>query len=125
LMIICSTRHFTFRYPLIVYVSKVVNRLEIAIVVDNVSKKYKLYTTSNERLFDLLTPKSYGNDFFALNNINFTANKGEVIGFVGINGSGKSTLSNIIAGIVPATSGEVTVNGETSLIAVSAGLKGD
>src|SRR5699024_5648373 len=104
---------------------KVVNRLEKAIVVDNVSKKYKLYTTSKERLFDLLTPKSYGNDFFALKNINFTANKGEVIGFVGINGSGKSTLSNIIAGIVPATSGEVTVNGETSLIAVSAGLKGD
>jgi len=102
-----------------------VNRLEKAIVVDNVSKKYKLYTTSKERLFDLLTPKSYGNDFFALKNINFTANKGEVIGFVGINGSGKSTLSNIIAGIVPATSGEVTVNGETSLIAVSAGLKGD
>jgi len=99
--------------------------LEKAIVVDNVSKKYKLYTTSKERLFDLLTPKSYGNDFFALKNINFTANKGEVIGFVGINGSGKSTLSNIIAGIVPATSGEVTVNGETSLIAVSAGLKGD
>lgn len=96
-----------------------------AIIVENVSKKYKLYTTSKERLFDLLTPKSYGNDFYALKNINFTAQKGEVIGFIGINGSGKSTLSNIIAGIVPPTTGEVTVNGETSLIAVSAGLKAD
>src|SRR5699024_12329887 len=123
--IIGSKLHVKFRNHLIDYLYKVVNRLEKAIVVDNVSKKYKLYTTSKERLFDLLTPKSYGNDFFALNNINFTANNGEVIGFVGINGSGKSTLSNIIAGIVPATSGEVTVNGETSLIAVSAGLKGD
>lgn len=99
--------------------------LEKAIIVENVSKKYKLYTTSKERLLDLLTPKSYGNDFFALKSINFTAHKGEVIGFVGINGSGKSTLSNIIAGIVPPTIGEVTVHGETSLIAVAAGLKAD
>ncbi len=99
--------------------------LEKAIIVEDVSKKYKLYSTSQERLLDLLTPKSYGSDFYALRNIDFTAYKGEVIGFVGINGSGKSTLSNIIAGIVPQTSGLVQVNGEASLIAVSAGLKAD
>jgi len=102
-----------------------VKTLEKAIIVENVSKKYKLYNTSQERLFDLLTPKEYGNDFYALKNVDFTAYKGEVVGFVGINGSGKSTLSNIIAGIVPQTSGEVKVNGETSLIAVAAGLKAD
>src|SRR5690625_1970302 len=99
--------------------------MDKAIIVDNVSKKYKLYTTSKERLLDLLTPKSYGNDFYALKNVNFTANKGEVVGFVGINGSGKSTLSNIISGIVPETTGTVKVNGEVSLIAVAAGRKGD
>lgn len=100
-------------------------KLEKAIIVEDVSKKYKLYTTSKERLFDLLTPKEYGVDFYALRDVSFTAYKGEVVGFIGINGSGKSTLSNIIAGIVPQTTGTVQVNGETSLIAVAAGLKGD
>src|SRR5690625_2537492 len=96
-----------------------------SIVVTNVTKKYKLYSNKKERLIDFITPKNYGEDFYALRDVSFEANKGDIIGFVGINGSGKSTLSNIIAGIVPETSGKVQVNGETSLIAVSAGLKGD
>jgi teichoic acid transport system ATP-binding protein len=51
-------------------------------------KKYKLYKNSKERLFDLLTPKSYGEDFYALNGVDFEAEKGDIIGFVGVNGSG-------------------------------------
>lgn len=99
--------------------------MEKAIVVRNVSKKYKLYSGNKERILDLISPKSYGEDFYALANVNFEAEKGDIIGFIGINGSGKSTLSNIIAGIVPETSGTVEVNGQASLIAVSAGLKND
>lgn len=99
--------------------------MEKAIIAKNVTKKYKLYNSTKERILDLITPKSYGEDFYALANVSFEAEKGDVIGFIGINGSGKSTLSNIIAGIVPETSGTVQVNGEASLIAVSAGLKGD
>lgn len=96
-----------------------------AIIVKNVSKRYKLYKDSTERLLDIISPKSYGESFYALSDVDFIANQGEVIGFVGINGSGKSTLSNIIAGIVPETTGTVTVNGQVSIIAVAAGLKGD
>lgn len=99
--------------------------LDKAIIVKNVTKKYKLYSNSKERIFDLISPKSYGEDFYALTNVNFQANHGEVIGFIGINGSGKSTLSNIIAGVVPETSGNVTVNGQVQIIAVAAGLKND
>lgn len=99
--------------------------MEKAIIAKNVTKKYKLYRNSKERILDLITPKNYGEDFYALRNVSFEADYGDIIGFVGINGSGKSTLSNIIAGIVPETSGEVMVNGQASLIAVSAGLKGD
>src|SRR5690625_5838255 len=99
--------------------------MEKSIIVNNISKKYNLYNGTKDRLLDLITSKSYGEEFYALTNVNFEAEKGDVVGFVGINGSGKSTLSNIIAGIVPQTSGTVEVNGEAALIAVSAGLKGD
>ncbi|MDY0404619.1 teichoic acids export ABC transporter ATP-binding subunit TagH [Virgibacillus sp. 179-BFC.A HS] len=99
--------------------------MEKSIRVKNVSKKYKLYKNKKEQLLDVVTRKSYGQDFYALANIDFEAEKGDVVGFIGINGSGKSTLSNIIAGIVPETTGTVEVNGDAALIAVSAGLKGD
>lgn len=100
-------------------------KVDKSIIVKNVTKKYKLYNGTKERLLDLITFKSHGEDFYALRGVNFEAEKGDVIGFVGINGSGKSTLSNIIAGIVPETSGSVEVFGETSLIAVASGLKGE
>lgn len=96
-----------------------------SIIVKDVSKKYKLYHKSSERILDLILPKEFGEDFYALSKVNFEAEKGDVIGFVGTNGSGKSTLSNIIAGIVPETSGTAEINGQASLIAVASGLKGD
>lgn len=96
-----------------------------SIRVQDVTKKYKLYQNAKERLLDLIIPKEYGLDFWALRKVNFEAEKGDVIGFVGTNGSGKSTLSNIIAGIVPETSGSVRVNGEAALIAVNSGLKNE
>lgn len=96
-----------------------------AIVAKNITKKYKLYNGTRERLLDLVSPKSFGEDFHALNDVSFSAEKGDIIGFVGMNGSGKSTLSNILAGIVPQSEGEVEINGSVSLIAVSSGLNMD
>jgi teichoic acid transport system ATP-binding protein len=99
--------------------------MEKSVVVKNVTKKYKLYNSSAERLLDILLPKSYGDDFYALRDISFEVEKGDVVGFVGINGSGKSTLLNILAKIVPQTSGTVEVEGKTALIAVASGLKNE
>ncbi|MFC7363876.1 MULTISPECIES: teichoic acids export ABC transporter ATP-binding subunit TagH [Bhargavaea] len=94
-----------------------------AVIVKDVRKRYKLYKKSSERILDLVMPwKEYGEDFYALNGVSLEVNHGEIVGFIGINGSGKSTLSNIIAGIIPPTSGEVIANGSISLIAVNAGL---
>lgn len=96
-----------------------------SVMVRNLTKRYKLYSNNKERLKDIFLPKSYGEAFFALREVSFEAEKGDVIGFVGVNGSGKSTLSNIIAGIVPQTSGQVEIEGQASLIAVAAGLNGE
>jgi len=63
--------------------------MEKAIIAKNVTKKYKLYKNMKERLLDLITPLSYGEDFYALANVSFEAEKGDVIGFIGVNGSGK------------------------------------
>lgn len=48
----------------------------------------------------------------ALKSVNIDLYPGEVLGLIGENGSGKSTVSSIVAGIQPATSGEMTFNGK-------------
>ena len=47
----------------------------------------------------------------AVDNLNFTVNEGEILGFLGPNGAGKSTTMNIITGYISATEGTVTVDG--------------
>lgn len=100
--------------------------LDKAVKVSQLSKRYTLYQSNRERMLDVIAPKKeHGQSFYALKSVDFEAETGEVVGFIGINGSGKSTLSNIIAGIVPETSGRITINGQVALIAVAAGLKND
>ncbi|GLU42576.1 gliding motility-associated ABC transporter ATP-binding subunit GldA [Allomuricauda sp. NBRC 101325] len=47
----------------------------------------------------------------ALNNVSFTINKGEVVGFLGPNGAGKSTMMRILTTYYKADEGEAAVNG--------------
>jgi len=47
----------------------------------------------------------------AIEDVNFTVNKGEILGFLGPNGAGKTTTMNIITGYIPSTSGTVKVDG--------------
>ncbi|MBR2108866.1 MAG: ATP-binding cassette domain-containing protein [Ruminococcus sp.] len=54
--------------------------------------------------------KRYGRTT-AVDDISFTADSGEVLGFLGPNGAGKSTTMNIITGYISSTSGTVTVDG--------------
>lgn len=54
--------------------------------------------------------KKYGTHT-AVNNLSFTINSGEIIGFLGPNGAGKSTTMNILTGYLGASSGSVKING--------------
>ena len=54
--------------------------------------------------------KQYG-QITAVNDISFTANKNEVLGFLGPNGAGKSTTMNMIVGYLPPTSGQILIDG--------------
>jgi lipopolysaccharide transport system ATP-binding protein len=60
---------------------------------------------------------------WALKNINFELNRGEMIGVIGNNGAGKSTLLKLLAGVSPITHGHAFINGTVfSMIELAAGL---
>lgn len=54
--------------------------------------------------------KRYG-PIEALNDISFSVEKGEIVGFLGPNGAGKTTMMRILTGFVPATRGTAVVAG--------------
>lgn len=58
--------------------------------------------------------KKYG-ETFAIDDLNFSINQGEIVGFLGPNGAGKSTTMNIVTGYLSSTSGEVEIDGHEIL----------
>ncbi|WP_163652488.1 ABC transporter ATP-binding protein [Listeria sp. PSOL-1] len=91
----------------------------------HVSKEYDLFQNKTDSIKALIKPGGKGiPSFWALKDVSFDIYEGEAVGLIGINGSGKSTISSIISGVIPASEGEVNVNGEASLIAINVGFKG-
>lgn len=99
---------------------------EAAIVVRNVGKMYHLFDRPQDRLKHALLwrlGKNYGKQFWALRDLSFEVRRGEALGIIGRNGSGKSTLLQIIAGIIPPTTGTASVRGRvTSLLELGSGF---
>ncbi|MCG9874777.1 MAG: ABC transporter ATP-binding protein [Leptospiraceae bacterium] len=56
--------------------------------------------------------KSYG-EKRAIQNLNFTLEKGEVVGLLGLNGAGKTTTIRILTGYLIPTSGDAKINGKS------------
>lgn len=68
-------------------------------------------------------PKKKKDYFYALKNVSFNVEKGEVIGLIGSNGAGKSTLLKVVSGVMKPTKGKVTVSGIISpMIELGAGF---
>ena len=88
---------------------------ENVIEIKNLVKKYKMYNKKKDRLLEILFPKVQRHtDFTAMNNLNLSVKKGEVVGILGRNGAGKSTLLKMITGVVVPTSGTIEVKGKIS-----------
>ena len=100
----------------------------LAINVCDVTKIYRLYDKPIDRLKESisLTHKKYHKEFFALDKISFTVEKGSTVGIIGTNGSGKSTILKIITGVLNPTTGSVEVDGNISaLLELGAGFNMD
>ncbi|MBO4429331.1 MAG: ABC transporter ATP-binding protein, partial [Clostridia bacterium] len=54
--------------------------------------------------------KKYG-ERYAINDVSFTVEKGEIVGFLGPNGAGKTTTMSILTGYLSSTSGRAEVDG--------------
>jgi lipopolysaccharide transport system ATP-binding protein len=90
---------------------------DAAIVVDSVSKRFRMYKDQPTNLKEKLTRRSRGSrseDFWALRDVSLEIPRGTTYGLIGHNGSGKSTLLKLIAGIHRPTSGTITANGRVS-----------
>ncbi len=95
------------------------------ISVQRLSKKYQLYNHPMDRIREALSIR--GNvrhvDFWALRNVSFEMETGEVVGLIGPNGCGKSTLLQIVGGILQPSEGRVLTRGRiAALLELGAGF---
>ncbi len=93
--------------------------------VQNVSKLYRLYKAPIDRLREQLPfhGQTRHKDFWALRDISFSVDRGEIVSLIGPNGCGKSTLLQIICGILQPTTGRVVTRGRiAALLELGAGF---
>ena len=72
---------------------------------------YDRIQSIKEYVVQLLRGKIKYEEFWALKNVSFEVERGEVVGIIGHNGAGKSTLLKVISGILKPTEGSVTCRG--------------
>jgi ABC-type polysaccharide/polyol phosphate transport system ATPase subunit len=94
------------------------------LLVQNVSKVYRLYARPSDRIVEFLLPNRKRHaDFWALRNVSFSVERGEFLALVGPNGCGKSTLLQIVSGILQPTTGKVVTRGRVAaLLELGAGF---
>jgi len=113
----------------------------VPVKLENIGKRYQIksgqrYGTLKEAIYRIIRPyhfqkktstdaidKEKVDTIWALKDISFHINQGEIVGLVGRNGAGKSTLLKIIAGITTPTCGKAIIEGKIGcLLEVGAGF---
>jgi lipopolysaccharide transport system ATP-binding protein len=113
---------------------------ESIIQVRDLGKRYRISHRAEDRRYvalrDVIADKVKGmfkrqkagagnsqEDFWALKDVSFEIEEGEVVGIIGNNGAGKSTLLKVLSQITDPTTGRVVINGRVaSLLEVGTGF---
>lgn len=86
-----------------------------AVVIENLTKEYKMFSRKKDRLLELIFPFYQKHSLFrAVDDLSLNIPKGQILGILGKNGAGKSTLLKMITGVVTPTSGKININGKIS-----------
>jgi ABC-2 type transport system ATP-binding protein len=91
---------------------------EPAIIVDSVSKNFRLYHERNRyiKAAILRGRRARYEEFWALENVSFEVEHGSTLGLIGSNGSGKSTMLKCLTGIYRPDKGRIAVNGNIAAL---------
>lgn len=98
---------------------------DAAVVVDHLSKKFRLYHERNQTLKSAIMRgrRIVADDFWAVRDVSFEVPHGQTFGLIGHNGSGKSTLLKTLARIYEPDEGRVIMNGRvSSMLEVGSGF---
>ena len=98
------------------------------IELQNVSRSFELqrekHRSFQESFIRLFRHRNEASEqFWPLRNVSLAIYPGDCVGIIGVNGSGKSTLLKLVSGILPPTSGDLSVHGRiSSLLELGAGF---
>ncbi|MCJ7805519.1 ABC transporter ATP-binding protein [Patescibacteria group bacterium] len=111
---------------------------DIVIKAESISKQYILdkygryysirdyISETPQRIFHQVSRRAKTKSFWALKNISFKVERGEVLGVIGRNGAGKSTLLKILSRIMPPTRGRATIHGRVaSMLEIGTGFNSE